>query len=207
MKTRLTSSLAAAGLLLLATICHAQQTDGSVDESVVDNNPNISSRPAPASGANAAGAETWRMVNHQGNWWYYHPNGSWSSWDGARWNPYNNAEAGASALRNGSSTNTAATGTNASASPASARGRNSGTNSGDVEQSGATLGLGSGPNYASGLAPRGIGAMINGKGAPPGGGAGFGGGALPATKNVGPNAAGASKKTGTRDAGAGGSGS
>ena len=40
-------------------------------------------------------------------------------------------------------------------------------NSGDVEQSGAELGLGSGPNYASGLAPRGIGATVNGKGAAP----------------------------------------
>jgi hypothetical protein len=156
---------------------------------------------------NDSKAESWRIVNHQGNWWYYHPNGSWSSWDGTRWNLFKNAQSGASALPNNSSTNTSAAGMNPSASPASARGRNSGSNSGDVEQSGATLGLGSGPNYASGLAPRGIGATINGKGAPPGGGAGFGGGALPATKNMKPDAAGATKKTGTRDAGAGGSGS
>jgi hypothetical protein len=37
----------------------------------------------------------WRYVQKNGTWWYYHPNNSWSNWNGSSWVPYVGA-AGAS---------------------------------------------------------------------------------------------------------------
>jgi hypothetical protein len=119
-----------AAALMLIQICFAQQVEPS--------------------GGRGADTDAWRMVDHNGQWWYFHPNGSWSSWDGARWNAYQPA-----------TQKTSSNGATAATNPS----RPSVTNrhKGDVEVSGAELGLGVGANANSGLSNN-PGAVINGKG-------------------------------------------
>lgn len=35
-----------------------------------------------------APAKDWRLVKHSGRWWYYHPDKTWSVWDGKAWQKY-----------------------------------------------------------------------------------------------------------------------
>ena len=76
--------------LMLTQICLAQQIEqpnviGDDDTAIQTNTPSSDSGSVPASsGTN----ESWRIVNQNGTWWYYHANGNWSSWDGTRWNLY-----------------------------------------------------------------------------------------------------------------------
>ena len=118
-----------AATLTLTQICLAQQIERP-------NATGADDAPASASGSvqtgNVGNNDSWRMVNHNGMWWYNHPNGHWSSWDGTRWNLYQ---------------------------PAKQMTRSSG----DVEVSGAELGMGVGANRNSGLSNS-PGAVINGKG-------------------------------------------
>ncbi|HTU27012.1 MAG TPA: hypothetical protein VMF30_16515 [Pirellulales bacterium] len=37
---------------------------------------------------NRAVASDWRMQNFRNRWWYYHPNRTWSYYQGGRWVPY-----------------------------------------------------------------------------------------------------------------------
>jgi hypothetical protein len=117
-----------AATLTLTQICLAQQIEqptatGQDDATLL--------APGPVR-TSAGDNDSWRMVNQNGTWWYFHPNGNWSSWDGTRWNLYQ---------------------------PVKPIPRPSG----DVEVSGAELGLGVGDGPNSGLTNN-PGAVINGKG-------------------------------------------
>ncbi len=93
---------------------------------------------------------SWRLVNQDGTWWYYHPNGTWSNWDGTRWNPFQPA--------------TQKTGSMGVSGASDSMGlRAMDRHSGDVEVSGAELGMGMGASRNSGLTNN-PGATINGKG-------------------------------------------
>jgi hypothetical protein len=45
-------------------------------------NVNVGTRPA------GTPANQWRYRQHNGHWWYYHPNNQWSYWNGNAWNNY-----------------------------------------------------------------------------------------------------------------------
>jgi hypothetical protein len=137
--------------LMLTQICLAEQIEQpnviGGDTAIQTNTPSSDSGSVPASsGTN----ESWRIVNQNGTWWYYHANGNWSSWDGTRWNLYQPA--------------TQTTGSAGATGALDPRGQSvTVRHSGDVEVSGAELGLGAGANSNSGLTNN-PGAVINGKG-------------------------------------------
>jgi hypothetical protein len=161
-----------AAALALAPICLAQQNERSNaigDDTAIETRASIDSGQTRASGRNPATGETnstsleagrvqtsgagandsWRMINHHGTWWYYHRNGNWSTWDGTRWNPYQPA--------------TQNTGSGGATDATDSMGLVTGRHSGDVEVSGAQLGMGVGASRNSGLTNN-PGSILNGKG-------------------------------------------
>ena len=56
--------------------------------------PGVQQNPMNGSQTINSGANNWRYVNQNGQWWYWTPNNTWLYYRGNTWNQYNNPGAG-----------------------------------------------------------------------------------------------------------------